>query len=179
MTSTSAWPPLGIRSLEVQLNTLTEAVRNPPGSRTDDEHIWLTRFLLLRAFGYLEQVFFECYREHIWHKSYGTVRNFSSSYLSKSQNPTVDNLLNALGRLDLSLRQEFEDWIDEDDQSLRRALSFAVDRRHKIAHGHNEGVGEKRVLELVSILESVADWIIRKLNPHPEARPSRQIVHNE
>jgi hypothetical protein len=56
-------------------------------------------------------------------------------------------LLSLLGRLDANLHDEFETWMDEDDQSVRRDLSAAVSRRHQIAHGLNEGIGEQRALE--------------------------------
>lgn len=175
MTAAATWPPQNVKSLEQQLNSLAEAVRHPPSTRTDEERVWLTRFLLLRAVGYLEQVVVECFREHVHHRSYGTVRSFSISYLSRSQNPSVENLLTVLGRLDPNLRDEFEEWMDEDDQLLRRDLSAAVSRRHQIAHGLNEGIGQQRALEHVSSLTSIADWFIRKLNPHAQARPSHQI----
>lgn len=174
MTSATTWPPRNITGLELQLNLLAEAVSHPPDSRSDDEKVWLTRFLLVRAVGYLEQVVVECFREHIQQRSYGTVRSFSISYLDRSQNPSIDNLLSALGRLDARLRDEFEEWIDEDDQLLRRDLAAAVARRHQIAHGLNEGIGPQRALQHVENLTSVADWFIRKLDPHPQARPSRQ-----
>jgi RiboL-PSP-HEPN len=175
MTSTASWPPQGIKSLEQQLNALAETVRTPPEGRSDDERVWLTRFLLVRAVGYLEQVVNECAREHVYLGSYGTVRAFSTSYFSRSANPSVENLMTLLGRLDANLRDEFESWINEDDQAILRDLSAAVSRRHQIAHGLNEGIGEQRALQHVSTLIDVADWFIRKLNPLPQGRTSRQI----
>ncbi|WP_131810809.1 HEPN domain-containing protein [Mycobacterium intracellulare] len=175
MTTTVSWPPRSISSLEHQLDALTETVRRPPDERTDDERVWLTRFLLLRAVGFLEQVVNECVREHVQIGSWGTVRSFSTSFLDRSLNPSVDNLLTLLGRLDANLRDEFDTWINEDDQAILRGLSAAVALRHRIAHGLNEGIGEKRALEHVSTLKDVADWFIRKLNPLPQARASHQI----
>ena len=175
MTATATWPPQSVTSLEHQLDALTETVRRPPDGRTDEERVWLTRFLLVRAVGYLEQVVIECVREHVHQRSYGTVRSFSISFLSRSQNPSVDNLLTLLGRLDARLHDEFEAWMDQDDQAVRRDLSAAVSRRHQIAHGLNEGIGEQRALEYVSTLTNVADWFIRRLNPHAQARPSHQV----
>jgi hypothetical protein len=175
MTTSAPWPPQNLRSLEQQLDALTETVRNPPANRTDDERVWLTRFLLLRAVGYLEQVVNECVREHVYQSSYGTVRSFSTSFLTRSVNPSVDNLLMLLGRLDGGLRDDFDHWINGDDQSIYRDLSAAVARRHQIAHGLNEGIGEKRALEHVATLTEVADWFIRELNPLPQGRASRQL----
>ena len=94
---------------------------------------------------------------------------------ASGRSTSVDNLLSLLGRLDANLHDEFETWMDEDDQSVRRDLSAAVSRRHQIAHGLNEGIGEQRALEYVSTLTTVADWFVRRLNPHAQARPSHQI----
>ncbi|WP_226863732.1 HEPN domain-containing protein [Mycolicibacterium baixiangningiae] len=173
--SRSSWPPHTLVSLERQLLMLSDSVANPPMARSDDEEVWLTRFLLLRAVGYLEQVVHDCVRGHIQESSYGTVRNFSISWMDRSRNPSVENLLTLLGRLDLRLRDDFERWIDEDDQSLRRDLSAAVARRHQIAHGLNEGIGRSRALEHVERLREIADWFIRNLNPNADGRLSRQL----
>ncbi|MBN7323291.1 HEPN domain-containing protein [Mycobacteroides abscessus] len=174
MKNSTRWPPLTITSLEEQLRTLIETVENPPEGRSDQDSVWLTRFLLVRAVGYLEQVVADCVREHVHVGSWGTVRSFSTSFLGKSENPSVDNLLTVLGRLDANLRNEFEIWIDEDDSLIRRDLSAAVGRRHLIAHGLNEGIGQRRALEYASTLILVADWFIRELNPHASGRISRR-----
>lgn len=169
------WPPYNLQSLETQLLMLAESVSSRPAQRSDDEEVWLTRFLLLRAVGYLEQVVHDCIRGHLEASSYGTVRNFSMSWMDRSRNPSVENLLLVLGRLDFNLREDFERWIDEDDQLLRRDLAAAVARRHQIAHGLNEGIGRSRALEHVTRLRELADWFIRNLDPNAEARPSRQL----
>lgn len=175
MTTSTRWPPKTVISLENQLRALTESVQSPPAGRTDQDSAWLTRFLLVRAVGYLEQVVTDCVREHVHQGSWGTVRSFSTSFLSRSANPSIDNLVTLLGRLDANLRDEFETWINEDDQALLRDLSAAVHTRHQIAHGLNEGVGQQRALQYVSTLTDVADWFIRKLNPHAWGRPSHQL----
>lgn len=159
------WPPREIYSLEKNLNTLADAVREPGTARTDDEQVWLTRFLLVRSVGYLEQVVHECFRGHITQKSGGTVRSLSLSWFQRSKNPSVDNLCDLLGRLDLNLRVEFEEFLDEEDSRVRRELSLLLDRRHKIAHGLNEGMTPRRALDLVKLVHDVAAWFILRLDP--------------
>ena len=172
---TQSWPPRQLPSLERQLRALSDSVRQRPPSRDDDEQLWLTRFLLIRAVGYLEQVVHESFRGHIEHSSYGTVKSFSISWFERSVNPSVDNLCTLLGRLDGAMRSEFEGFIDEDDGSKRRELMLAVSRRHQIAHGLNEGMGTERTLQLVDLLIEIGDWFIRTLNPLAAGRPSHQL----
>src|SRR5689334_10314012 len=132
---TSSWPPANLLRLKVSLDQLADAVANRPSHRTDDEQVWLTRFLLLRVCGYLEQVTFETARGYVQAKSGGLVKSFAISWLDRSRNPSSDNLLTLVGRFDSGLADDLTTLLDADDQRLRRELGLLVDRRHKIAHG--------------------------------------------
>ncbi len=164
MHSNPRWPPYPLGSLEQNLDALANAVRIQ-GDRTDDEQIWLTRFLVVRSCGYIEQVAHQCTIAHIEAKSGATVRAFALSWMSRSRNPSPENLLQLLGRFDTNLMNEFTEMLDENDSELRRDLSVLVVRRHGIAHGLNEGLGSRRALELVAVAKYVADWLILVLNP--------------
>jgi hypothetical protein len=85
--------------------------------------------------------------------------------MERGKNPSADNLLHLLGRFDQSLRDEFEAFISEDDELIRRELGFMVDRRNKIAHGLNEGLNSERAVALSEVAEKIADWFVLKLNP--------------
>ncbi|MBM7331644.1 hypothetical protein JS562_53610 [Agrobacterium sp. S2] len=90
------------------LDELADAVRDRPGARTDDEQMWLTRFLVVRSCGYLEQVMYLCATNHLEAKSAGTARSYSLSWLERSINPSVLNISVTLGRFDQGLANEFE-----------------------------------------------------------------------
>jgi RiboL-PSP-HEPN len=162
----STWPPANLARLKTSLDQLAEAVVNRPSHRTDDEHVWLTRFLLLRVCGYLEQVTFETARGYVQAKSGGLVRSFAMSWLDRSKNPSPDNLLNLVGRFDLVLVEDLRTLLEADDQRLHRELSLLVDRRHKIAHGLNEGITQSKALSLKADVETIADWFVQNLKPH-------------
>lgn len=166
MAARKAWPPYGLANLEKNLVSLADSVRSPPDSRTDDEQIWLTRFLIIRSCGYLEQVMHECALQHLEQKSGGTARSFAMSWMSRSINPSPDNLNTLLGRFDFSLQVEFQALLDEDGGRINHELSALVTRRHAIAHGQNEGLGSRRALQLVEVAQSVANWLIRRLDPN-------------
>lgn len=156
-------------SLEKSLDLLAEAVRQP-NDRDDDEQIWLTRFLVVRTCGYLEQVVQESVRSHLQSMAGGTVKSFSLSWMTKSRNPSPDNLLDVVGRFDESWRTELQDMLDADDKFLHRELAMLVHRRHQIAHGLNEGMNSRKALDLVKIAKSLADWFIRRFNPDAQRR---------
>jgi hypothetical protein len=93
------------------------------------------------------------------------VKTFAHSFLERSKNPSLPNLLEQLGRFDSQLQSEFQAFLDEDDERLSRDLAFLVDRRHKIAHGLNEGINPARALALTESAKDVADWFVLRLNP--------------
>lgn len=158
------WPPRQLASIEAGLDQLASAVR-AQGSRTDDEQIWLTRLLVVRACGYLEQVVHQCSQAHIEQRAGGMVRSFALSWTTKSRNPSSENLISLLGRFDANLQAEFVEMLEENDFELKRDLGSLLHLRHGIAHGLNEGLTTRRALELLSVAKYLADWFILVLNP--------------
>jgi hypothetical protein len=96
------------------------------------------------------------------------VRSFAHSWLERTHSPSPESLLTLLGRFDSNLQSEFADFLDDEDQRYRRELAFMVDRRNKIAHGLNEGIGASRSVVLADVAYEVADWFILRLNPYRE-----------
>lgn len=159
------WPPRPLLPLRQGLDELAEAVRNRPRERSDTEQIWLTRFLVIRTCGHLEQVAYETARGYISVKSGGLVRAFAESWLAHTKNPTPDNLLELVGRFKVELRDNLNTLFEKEDQRLRREISFLVNRRNKIAHGMSEGVGTTKALSLKADAQLVGDWIVANLDP--------------
>lgn len=162
-----SWPPPELRLLERGLDDLAESVRNPPKQRGDDEQVWLTRLLVVRSCGYLEQALHQCAVYHLEWKSGGTARSYALSWLERSINPSVDNLTRTLSRFDSGIAEEFTEWLEENTGELKQELSVLVSKRHGIAHGLNEGLGSRRALELYGVAKVAADWLILKLSPDP------------
>lgn len=170
--SQEVWPPWNVTSLERQLDALADAVRTQ-GNRSDDEQIWLTRFLVVRACGYLEQAVHEVVVGHLQGRSGGMIRSFSLSWMGRSRTPSPENLLEVVGRFDANLQRELEQKLDADDGAIRRELALLVHRRHHISHGQNEGLGSRKALELVELAKDLADWFILALRPDATARQLR------
>ncbi len=167
MTRSHHWPPPELRTLEKSLDELAESIAERPTTRSDDEHIWLTRFLIVRSCGYLEQVMHRCAILHLEHKSSGTARSYSLSWLARSINPSVENIRTTLGRFDQAIADDFEVFLSNDERELKNDLGALVTKRHAIAHGENDGFGDRRALDLHKVSKDVADWIIRRLCPDP------------
>lgn len=159
-----SWPPWEVSSLRAKLEMLSARLEQ----RKDlDEDVvgWLSRLLVIRSSGYLEQVAYVACRGYVDAKSGGLVRAFSKSHLERTRNPTPDNLLHLTGRFDHALELELASLLDDNDQELRRELSFLVDRRNRIAHGENEGVSPSKALALKTVACDIADWFVLRLNP--------------
>ena len=168
MSSVYRWPPLEVAGLKSKLEALTGLVAvSPKELGQEDTTGALARFLVVRSCGYLEQVASEVCRGYITGKSGGPVRAFARSWLGRHRNPTPENLEELVGRFDAQLLDEFQYFLDEEDQRLRRELYFLVDRRNRIAHGLNEGIGSQKAAVLKEVACEVADWFILRFNPNP------------
>lgn len=164
MATVRPWPPRRLLLLESQLDQLAGAVKDT-STRSDADQVWLSRFLLVRACGFLEQVVHETIVEHLRQRSGGTARAFALSWMTRSRTPSPENLYNLLNRLDQSMEDQLRELMNDDDGHYYRELSMLVHRRHQIAHGLNEGLGTKKVLELVDLVKLLSDWFIRRLDP--------------
>ncbi|WP_353963218.1 HEPN domain-containing protein [Streptomyces sp. NBC_00338] len=162
----SSWPPRNVVSLRQTIEPLAVWIKDPPSERTDDEKIWLVRFFVVRTCGYLEQVVFECARAYIDGKSGGPVRVFSQSWITRTKNPSPDNILSLAGRFGGDFEVRLKDLLDADDQRLRRELSLLINRRHQIAHGLNEGLTGSKAIVLYECALEIADWFVENLNPN-------------
>ena len=74
-----------------------------------------------------------------------------------------DALAILTGRFDSAWANELAEFLEADDQTLQREVAFLVDRRNKIAHGLNEGVGPVKALALKGVACDVGDWFIARL----------------
>lgn len=162
----SQWPPWDVTSSLRNLQLLREIVNDPRSFGVEAEPLgWLSRLLIVRSCGYLEQSVFECARGFVQAKSGGLIRSFSLTWLERTRNPKPDALEELAGRFDALLRDELQLFLDQDDARLRRNLYALVERRNRIAHGANEGATRESALEMATVSEEVANWWILALNP--------------
>ena len=167
MTTAHSWPPWVVTSHRRNLDEFSTVVNKALESKADPEPLaWLARFLVVRSSGYVEQSVNELLREYVACRSGGPVRSFANSWLERTKNPNPDALATLVGRFDAAMQVEFGEYLDEQDQRLRRELNFLVDRRNRIAHGLNEGIGAARALALADVAVEIVDWFVLRFNPH-------------
>lgn len=159
------WPPFVVTSLAQNLSTLREATKDDDRKLEPEIQAWLARLLVVRSAGYIEQGVAECSREHVRARSGGWVQAFAHSWLERSKNPSPENLTQFLGRFDHTASNEFDEFLRQDDERVYRDLASLIDKRNRIAHGLNEGIGKDRAVTLSASAVDVVDWFILKLNP--------------
>lgn len=161
----SQWPPKEWLELKSRLEELEQLVSQPVNSLDQDTRDWLARLLVVRSCGFLEQTALSVTRGYLAHRSSGPVRSFSFSWLDRGRNPTPEALVVLAGRFDARWSEELSEILEADDQRLRREVAFLVDRRNKIAHGENEGIGIVKAIELKDVACELADWFVLRFNP--------------
>jgi len=161
----SAWPSLEIVNLRVSLNALERLVKDSNPTRGDDIDSALARFLVIRTCGYLEQVVDICCKSYLKSKSDLRSSSYGASWLGRGRNPSTDALVSLVRRFDGAWADELHQLLSDDDERLGRELDFLVDRRNKIAHGLNEGIGIRKALDLVEPAVTTGEWFITKMDP--------------
>lgn len=157
-----SWPPFEVLSSLQKLQALQSLVEQPQdeqGETLPFEAIgWLSRLLVVRACGHLEQVVRVCTRAYVDEKSGGPVRLFGLSWLEKSRNPSQSALEELLTRFDEGWCKDFTNFLTVDDERLHRDLASAIDKRNRIAHGENEGASRDQALRLCKAIVEISDW---------------------
>ncbi|NMM24770.1 MAG: hypothetical protein HHJ11_15005 [Phycicoccus sp.] len=125
----------------------------------------LARFLAVRACGHIEFLFDECLATYVESHSHPNVAAYVRSGLFTGRNPWPNDLARRMSRINILWSQELDELFDENDELLRREVSFLVDRRNKIAHGQNEGMQIRKSLDLADHALSIGDWISERLDP--------------
>ena len=92
----------------------------------------LAQHLVILVAGWMERSAFELARDYCQRKATGPIRSFSLSYLNKTRNPWVDELLNIVGRFDSTWETQLDGFITPD---RKMAINSLMGLRNKIAHG--------------------------------------------
>lgn len=163
--ASQAWPSLAIQNLDRGLRRIAELVEHPAPDQPDQVTQALARFLIVRTCGHLEKTVQECFTAYVDNKSFGRVKLFSRSWLTRINNPDPDRLIELVGRFDTVLQGDLRKLFEDNDFELKREISLLIDKRNAIAHGESEGVGSRKALDLLKYSESLTDWFIRNFDP--------------
>lgn len=125
----------------------------------------LSRFLVVRSSGHIEFTFDEAFCVFAESKSSPAVSAFVRTQFFRGANPTPKRIGETLRKLDPAKADAFGQFIEADDQRLKRELEFMVNRRNKIAHGQSENVNRRKALNLALVALEVGDWVVSTLDP--------------
>ena len=165
MPTAVVWPSQFLQNQDKKFRGLLALVEHPPADIPDEVTQALARFLVVRTCGYLEKTVQQCCIEYVERKSGSRVRSFARSWLDRLTNPDPDRLQALVARFDPALSADLRDLFDRDDGELRREISLLVEKRNKIAHGENEGIGARKALDLAVHARTVSDWFVLNFNP--------------
>ncbi|GAB3574614.1 hypothetical protein GCM10027406_04900 [Leifsonia lichenia] len=160
-----AWPSYALATSRTRLEELIEevdALDVEVSSGTDQA---MSRFLVVRACGHIEFTFDEAFCAFAESKSSPIIATFVRTQFFRGANPGPKRISDTLRKLEPVRADRFDQFIDDNDQRLRRELSFLVDRRNKIAHGQSETVRKRRALDLAGVALEIADWVVYELDP--------------
>ncbi len=158
-----SWPPLSMVDLRNSLKAMEALVQQQNPS--DEISAELSRFLVVRTCGYLEQVVELCCKNYLKSKSDPRSAAFGESWLGRGSNPKPSKLVELVKRFDTEWGEELHGLFAQNDELLRRELEFLVDKRNRISHGLNQGIGMTKALSLVPHAITVSDWFIIKFDP--------------
>lgn len=133
----------------------------PPhvGENTNYElHSNWCRYLCILTACYIEQSFKEIAYEYS-----RRINPEMAAYVEKSwpkgKNFKKESIATQLGKFKKEWKQEFEAWIS-DQQEIGQKLDNLVDKRNRIAHGHDDGIG---FITTKDYYENVAIKIVEKI----------------
>lgn len=158
------WPSHELTESRRRLQSLRDELNALDGANAGVEQA-LSRFLVVRACGHVEFTFEEAFCCYAAAKASPAVASFVRSQFFRGSNPHADRLADILRRLDPGRATRFVEYIDAEDQRMRRELGFLIDRRNRIAHGQNETVGRRKALDLAELALDVGDWITTEIDP--------------
>lgn len=160
----NAWPTQELSDSRRRLLELRQTLDELPRDSADVEAA-LGRFLVIRTCGHLEFTFEETLCRIAEEQASPRVAGFVRGQYFRGANPKPGRLVSEVARFDLVHSERLDSMLRENDEALHRELEFLVDRRNKIAHGQNEGIGRRKALDLAATGVQIADWIVSELAP--------------
>lgn len=165
MAWNGAWPSQALMLSRQRLSELKQTAGNL-GSDLDDQVTGaVAKFLVVRSAGHIEFTVDECIHSFASAKSHPGVAQYVRAGLFGGRNPTPGKLVDHLGRMSKSWAGTLSDYLNADDEEIKRELSLLVDRRNLIAHGQNESIGMRKALKLCDLALDLGDLIVEIIDP--------------
>lgn len=160
-----AWPSLELQQSRYRLVELRKTAAELPLGTDEALSSALARFLVIRSAGHIEFTVDECVHSFARAKSHPDIAGYVKATLFTGRNPSPGNLHRQVSRLSSVWSDALAQELSKDDESIKRSLSFLVDRRNLIAHGQNENIGMRKSLELCEMAVGLGDWLVATIDP--------------
>lgn len=165
MSWAGAWPSPILKQSRDSLIDLYALVDAGSASGSDTVLAQLSRLLVIRATGHIEFTLEQSLVHFASAKSHPHVANYILSTVFHGRTVKPHIFLERIKDIDGSWAEELTSFLNEDDQLLYRELAFMVDRRNKLAHGQNQGIGVRKALDLANVALVIGDWLTETIDP--------------
>jgi hypothetical protein len=156
-----------IKRRKADLDRTLEQINNLPNTKIPEEMVAkLYGYLTVRTCGLLEKALFLAASSLCETQSHGETKRFVLAKLEKGFNPKTERIIEFVEAFNLDWASELRLYLSKDlrDQNI----NALVGNRNSIAHGENQGVSRKRVIENIQLVYELIDWILEKFEPVPK-----------
>ena len=164
MSWNSSWPSLALKQSRDSLSELRAQVAST-GIGDSSMLAQPARFLTIRSTGHIEFTFDQCIEHYAEAKSHPNIARYVTQHLYKGKSVKPSVLVARLREMNEDWANELHGHLKEDDEHLERELNFMVNKRNKIAHGQNHGLGTRKALDLCDVAIDVGDWLVKRMDP--------------
>jgi hypothetical protein len=141
------------RAVEVYVDKVT-------ASAADEElKSYLYRFSAVLICGNIERSVEIIVLGRLQHRAHPRVLNFVKSYFARGRNLDCLAIEELLNRFDSDWYRKFTKFV-EDNHEIKEGVASCYAVRNSVAHGGNQGVGAKRVKELLAISKRLLDGVV-------------------
>lgn len=165
MAWSGAWPSQALNLSRQRLCELRETANTLDSELSDQVTGAIAKFLVVRSAGHIEFTVDECIHSFATAKSHPGVAQYVRAGLFGGRNPTPGKLVDHLGRMSKDWANTLTEYLNADDEEVKRELSLLVDRRNLIAHGQNESLGMRKALKLCDLAIDLGDLIVQTIDP--------------
>lgn len=139
-----------------------ETYVNKAAASTADEQLksYLFRFGAVLICGNIERSIEIIILSRLQARAHQRVLNFVKSHFARGQNldcPAIEQLLN---RFDSEWYRKFARFVEE-NHDVKEGVASCYAVRNSAAHGGTQGVGDRRLKELLAISKRVPDAVVR------------------
>jgi hypothetical protein len=120
------------------------------------------KYLCILSAGFIENALSEIYISFTRNAASEPVANFTSSVLTKIQNPKCSKFIEIAAAFKPEWGNELENFVN--DEGRKEALDSIMSNRHLIAHGKNSGITVARLQEYLNKSVQVVDYIENQCN---------------